>query len=121
CALAREDVEAHRSVLDELLLRRLVAAVAVAPEAGVMRLVVVLGPERIDELLVARPLVGQVVEACGGRLRRHAPGVGLLLAGRRRAVVDPEPGDEEGQGEPLPDEGREDYRERQEDDQIPAG
>src|SRR4029079_9663933 len=91
-ALRREDRQSDLAMLAQLLLRLFVPAAAITIDLRVMRPVVVLSAKVVDQLSMTGPLDGEVVEARRRRLRGHASSVCLLLAGRGRAVVDPQPG-----------------------------
>jgi hypothetical protein len=66
---------------------------------------------------VGDPAVLHRVEPSDGGLGQVEPGVGLLAL-RPGVGDDPQLADDEGQAEALPDEGREDHREGQEDQQV---
>ena len=71
--------------------------------------------------VLAHPLLrDQLLETHEGRLRRMDPRL-RVLAVLDPVVLEPEQPDDQRQGQPLPDEGREDHGEREEEDQVAAG
>ena len=93
------------------------AGLVAVMDLGVTGPMLVLRPERADELRVAGPFDRELVDAAQRGLARERTCVRLGVSGvlfRREAKR----ADDDRQREPLTDEGREDHGEREQEDEI---